>query len=458
MTIDITEYQNKACFKEVKHKKNIKINSAEYSKAMDQVTSKLDFPVKSNLSQFNLFPLKYLWPKFIANQYDIHVHSCRYFSNDSTPTVRVMAYSDIKWDFHFFLNLSNKLSEKWQKLSPAKHKEMQSKAGKIGAEKRWKQTDIDFGVALEANWNKIGDDKYDQHFDATLKYEEKIKQFYSVFASLKEFSKAITGETKGAVSKTRLGKKWPFWVEMEPPNFCLGAEWNLERGEKEGKETIEIGTAVEFYFKAEPLIALGINIDLLAGLVQLGVAVTTAGSGNAAAMTIFNEVRDWLGDEDHSVSVKMYIDLEITGTVNGFSKLRVNTASDKNDGEAKLETVLKIELSAGIELKANVVIIIGEAYVNAEVSGKAVGSVTFGHKLLKEKNNVYYQPQLNFDGLKVTGVIKAKVGLLIKKGVFKGDRSTELVDYKYDKNLFDPFDVIQKFEKTTKISSKIQLL
>ncbi|MEO8237036.1 MAG: OmpA family protein [Flavobacterium sp.] len=463
VTIDVTEYQNKACFREKsKHKKNIKINSTEYSIAIDKMTNKLDFPVKSNLETWNPAPIQYIWPKVFANEYNIDVHSCRYFSNDANTTVLVKAYPDIKWDFHFFLNLSNKLSVKWQKLSPEKHKEMQSKAGKIGAEKRWKQTEIDFGVALDAKWDKIEADKYKGHYDATLKYEKKIKQFYSVFGSLKEFSKGVTEKTKGTVTKTRLGKNLPFEIYMDPPNFCLGAGWNLERGIAKEKETNEIGTAVEFYFKAEPLIALALNIDLLGGLVQLAVAATTAGAGNLAAMKIYNEVKDWLGNEDHNVSVKMYIDLEITSTINGFSKLKLNTASDKNDADAKLETVLKVELKAGIELKAHVVIIIGEAYVNAEVSGKAVGSVTFGHQLLYEKNStathIYYQPQLNFDGLKVTGVIKAKVGLLIKKGIFKGDHDKNLVDYKYDENLFDPFNVIEEFEKVTGISSKVQLL
>jgi hypothetical protein len=369
----------------------------------------------------------------------------------------IKAYPDIKWDFHFFLNLSNKLSVKWQNLSPAKHKEMQSKAGKLGAEKRWKQTEIDFGVTLEANWDKISGDKYKGHVDATLKYEEKIKKFYKVFASLKEFSKGVTGETKGAVSKTRLGKKWPLWVEMNPPNFCLGAEWQLERGKRKGKETIEIGTAIEFYFKAEPLIALSLNIDLLAGLVQAGVGVVTGGTGNLIAMKIFNEVRDWLEDE----GLKMYIDLEITGTINGNSKLNLNTSSDESKGEVKLETVLKVELRAGIEVKASTVIIIGKAYLEAELSGKGTASVTFGHGLYFEKNSeekkVYYQPKLKFDGLKVAGVIKASVGLSIKKGLFKGDRSTKLVDYKYEGIVFPPFDVIEKLENVTGISSKINL-
>lgn len=87
------------------------------------------------------------------------------------------------------------------KLPAGKDTEMGKKAGKIGAEKRWKQTEIDFGVVLEANWNKTGEDQFRGHFDATLKYEQKIKQLYSVFSSLKEFSKGVTGGTKGVVKK-----------------------------------------------------------------------------------------------------------------------------------------------------------------------------------------------------------------------------------------------------------------
>ena len=80
VTIDITEYQNTACHKEIgKHTKNIKINSPEYPKPIDKVADKLNFPVKSNLSVANPLPILYIWPKVFANEYNIHVHSCRYF-------------------------------------------------------------------------------------------------------------------------------------------------------------------------------------------------------------------------------------------------------------------------------------------------------------------------------------------------------------------------------------------
>lgn len=37
-------------------------------------------------------------------------------------------------------------------------------------------------------------------------------------------------------------------------------------------------------------------------------------------------------------------------------------------------------------------------------------------------------------------------------------RSKNLVDYKFDKKVFEPFDVIQKFEKLSGISSKVELM
>ncbi len=122
----------------------------------------------------------------------------------------------------------------------------------------------------------------------------------------------------------------------------------------------------------------------------------------------------------------------------------MNTPSYVNEGEAELKTVLSIELKAGIEVKAAIVIVIGEAYFKAEASAKGKASVTFGHglyyKQVNSKNReLYYAPKLNFDGLKVSAVIKTEIGLLIKKGWFKGDYDGDLLDYKTKKTLFCPF-------------------
>lgn len=453
-TIDITEYQNKACFKDVKHKKNIKINSAEYDKPIDQITSKLDFPIKSNLSQFNLFPLKYMWLKGFPNEYNIHVHSCRYFSIDSNPTVRVMAYPDIKWDFHFFLNLSNELSAQWGKLPPGKDTEMRKKAGKIGAEKRWKQTDIDFGVVLEANWNKIDDDKYEQNFDATLKYEEKIKQLYSVFSSLKEFSKYITADTAGVAKKSNL----PFDVQMKPPNFCLGAIWQLVRGSKDNVPTNELGMEYTFYFKAEPLIALVLTIDLLDLAVQAAGTVVGGPAGNKTAKLIYDIIKEWAAeDRDLGITFKILLDLILTGQIDGSADITINTAGD-NKGEAELKNKLSAEIKLEVELKAKAVFLEVTAYAagTAKASGKA--SVTFGHKLKynQTQQTLFYRPQMNFDAVEGKVLVKIEAGLSAKKIGLDLKEDKVLVDKKY--RFWKGFDVIESLEKTTGMSANINLI
>jgi outer membrane protein OmpA-like peptidoglycan-associated protein len=453
-TIDITEYQNKACLKNV-HKKNIIIKSTEFA-TKNQVADKLDFPVKSNLSVLNPLPMQYIWPKVFANEYNIHVHSCRYFSNDANTTVRVMAYSDIKWDFHFFLNLSNELSVKWGDLPPGKDTEMRKKAGKIGAEKRWKQTEIDFGVVLEANWNKISDDKYDRHFDLTLKYEEKIKQLYSIFSSLKEFSKGVTGGTKGVAKKSTL----PFDVQMKPPNFCLGAIWQLARGIENNVPSNILGTEYKFYFKAEPLIALVLTIDLLDLAVQTAGTVVGGPAGNFAAKEILKIIKLWAAkDSDLGITFKILFDLILTGQIDGSADMKINTASKKgNEAKAELKTKLSAEIKLEVELKAKAVFLEVTAYAAGTAKASAKASVTFGHSLdyNQYSKSLYYQPEMKFDTVEGRVLIKIEAGLSSKKlGLNLKDDAT-VVDDTY--TFWEGFDVIKTFEKTTGYSTKINLI
>lgn len=395
--------------------------------------------------------MQYIWSKVFANEYNIHVHSCRYFSNDANTTIQVKAYPDIKWDFHFFLNLSNMASVKWQNLSPAKHKEMQSKAGKIGAEKRWKQTEIDFGVVLEANWNKITDDKYGSHFDATFKHEAKIKQLYSVFSSLKEFSKGVTGGTKGIAKKSNL----PFDVQMKPPNFCLGAEWQLARGTKKGVPTKVLGMEYKFYFKAEPLIALVLTIDLLDLAVQTAGTLAGGPAGNEVAIIILDIIKAWAAkDRKVGITFKILFDLILTGQIDGSADMTINTESDDNKGNAELKTKLSAEIKLEVELKAKAVFL----EVTAYAAGIAKASITFGHSLTYNQNSksVYYRPEMKFDTVEGKVLIKVEAGLSSKKlGLNLKDDATVVND---TYTFWEGFDVIKKIEKTTGYSANINLI
>lgn len=275
VTIDITEYQNTACHKEIgKHTKNIKINSPEYSKTIDKVASKLDFPINSSIDIDNPMPLQYIWPLYnltkiggaeksidSATNYFIDVHSCRYFSNDANHTIHIKAYPDIKWRLEFFINLTNDLSVKWTKQSDYKLKELQSKAGKIGAERRWKQKEASIGFSLVAKWNN---DKRTE--ELKHEYETKFKKLYGVFNSLGSLADGITSKTKGTVSSKSM-KNVPASFVVKPPNLSFTGDWFLSHP-KNNKSII--GTDLTIGFHAKPLIGLEVTIDLLGAIVFVG--------------------------------------------------------------------------------------------------------------------------------------------------------------------------------------------
>jgi len=463
LSLSIKNLTNKGCLGTPLHPIQ-KIRVLEFTALTDDVNPKYELQVNgggispkvySALNDLKIMPFKYIWPRLNApNKFLYYINTCRYFSNKERATLAVVVYPDVKWDFHFSLNLSNSQSVKWQKLSPAKHKEMQVKAGKLGAEGRWKQVEVDFGVMLEANWNKSGD-SYAGNADITMKFEDKIKAVYSIFASFKKFAKAVTDTTKGKLTKTRLGKALPFSIELQAPNFCLGAEWQLERGENRGQKTNEIGTQVKFYFNSDPLLLVAINIDLLAA------AVTAAGTatGNPQAGAIFNDIRDWLADEDHDITFKLYIDLVLKGELKGAANIEMNTASDNNKLNAKLAARLSAEIEAGLEIEGKAVFIGIEAVANGKIKASGIASGTFGHNLKYDERGLSYRPELIFEGLIVKFVIKADAGLTIKKGPFKGKKKEiDLGSYETEKTLIPEFDVIKNLEKYAGISADIPLI
>ncbi|MFP3835693.1 hypothetical protein, partial [Chryseobacterium sp. SIMBA_028] len=113
LTIDITGYDTKACFRgNNKHKKQSyivdvgqAIDSGDTKKTFD--TPSFSYPIYSDLTRFTINPIKYIWPSATnPNQFHLHVHSCRFFSNDKRTTILINAYPDIKWElaFEFLIN------------------------------------------------------------------------------------------------------------------------------------------------------------------------------------------------------------------------------------------------------------------------------------------------------------------------------------------------------------------
>lgn len=106
----------------MKHfKKKIKVTSSEYKSPLVKAGSSLPVPVHSALSTWNVAPLQYIWPKWnlvkgasgngidAAENYNVFINSCRYYSDTSHSTIQINAYPDIKWELaiEFLVNVSN---------------------------------------------------------------------------------------------------------------------------------------------------------------------------------------------------------------------------------------------------------------------------------------------------------------------------------------------------------------
>lgn len=411
------------------------------------------------MQKFSVYPIQYIWPGSNSpNKFNLDLHSCTYFSNVKIPTTIIKVYPDIKWDLKFSLNLTNDLGVKWQNLDPKEHKDWQRKAGKMGAEKRWKQKDASFDFSLKAIWNN---DKQNDEFK--YKYETKIKKFYDVFASIGALSEAITNKTKGC-SPTGV----PMTFAVKPPNLTFSANWYLQRPKG---STGLIGTYVKINFVAQPLIGLEITIDLLGTAIFAGSSIVGAGPG---VTQLYQRIQGKLkkgvkfGNDDvaFKANIDIYMDLIITQTINFNIETIFNTkGSFKQNGkvEVQQDAKLKVELKVGIKIKGelSVVVLTVTAYFEASASGNA--SVTFGSKFQYEddKGGLFYRPILGFDGLNAKYVVEISAGLAVKivkdKQTVEDGKKYTLAKGDYP-NVIPKFDVIEEIESVFGISANIPII
>lgn len=475
--INVADFTQKGCFGG-NNKHLDKITAINNKGASTLLPSSFDYEVYSNLSTFDAFPIQYIWPMATSpNLFKFHIHSCKYYSNKKNSTLQIKAYPDIKWTLKFFLNLTNDLSVKWQNQPAGKHKEFQSKAGKIGAERRWKQKDASFGFSLKGEWQKDGGE-YKRSKELKAEYETKIKKLYDIFASVGAMSDGITNKSKGQVRNIGM-KGMPITFAVKPPNLDLSGIWNLERAKVKGSLLEKIGTKVDISFNAEPLIGLEITIDLLCTAVGLVAGAVSGGTAAPGAVRLYGIIKDSLntgvdfGNDDFGAkaSSDVYIDLVISSTIKTNIGFSFNTASDKSNSESKFEltNTLKVELKAGLWVKAEATLVVVKIEGYFEMSGKGYASVTFGHNVKYDDKGLYYRPQLGFDGLNAEYVVKGKVGMSMKKNiprdknkksnVLKGNSEDEKIisQGKYTE-IIPKFDVIKSLEELFGISANIPFI
>jgi hypothetical protein len=413
LTIDITEYQNKACFREKeKHQKKIMVSSPEYDKPLKKEGVSLAFPVRSNLESWNPAPMQYIWPKVLANEYFVHVHSCRYFSNDKHATVVVNAYPDIKWTLEFKWNHKHPFVYTYgKKLHP--HDIETGKKKVIGSEidrqwsKKFGEMEQSFELSLEAEW-----DAKAQKMEIGKEFGEKIAKTLRLFNKIKKATDAI------AKSPVNGGK---ITFEIKAPVIAVSAQWSLERI---APESTEIATVIEFGIESKPLIHAQ-------GIIHLWeIFIETAGNGicpGAGKVAIFL-------NEKLKGSLDISFNVIFDGTINVSGKIKGNTL---NIGDTSGKVTIDGEIAITLELKAMAKGDVGFAGFECSLIANAKTSIKSGIGAEISKKGLEGIPTFEFGGI----IAKYVVAGTVKTGIFKRtfSKSDECIIVEKNQVVFEKF-------------------
>lgn len=405
-------------------------------KADDMVFSPMDNKV---------FAFDYFMPHSQApKQFFYYINSCRYFSNKSRPTVQVNVYSDIRWKFKFFVNMSSPLNVDWSNIPviSQRYEKLKETAQKLGTSYDAKTSGIEWGVELNADWNHDGT-KFTRNDNYTLKFEGKIKDIYNIITSVRDITRALGTATKGGVRKMPFAGKLPLTVSILAPKFAVSVDWYLAHGKKKGVETNEIGTEflIDVYF--DPIIGLEVTFDLL-GLVVT--AASVAATGNTVAADLFMYAKEWAAKGFKSkyaeAKLDMYIDAVFVGSIaGGLKNGKINTASDQFQVEAKIESRIGVTLKAGIVASAKAMFLeYGKASakggLTAEASVAIRGSYNFQWDTYK---GLLLKPGLILDPC------VAKVAMFLEVGLSYKVVSTDWkpININENRTFWKAYDVMQ---------------
>lgn len=405
-------------------------------KADDRIFS----PMDNQIFAFDYFIPHTQAPK----NYFYYINSCRYFSNKNRPTVLVRAYTDIRWKFKFFVNMSNPLNLDWSNVPQisARYEKLKETAQKLGKSYDDKSAGIDWGVELNADWNHDGS-KYTKNDNYTLKFEGKIRDVFNLITSVRDITRALGDKTKGKVRRVPFAGNLPLQVQILAPKFAIALEWYLAHGKKNNVETNILGTEFLIEVYSDPIIGLEITFDLL-GLVVT--AASVAATGNTVAADIFLYAKEWAAKGYTSkyaeVKLNMYIDAVFTGAVSGGIRNGViNTASDQVQVEAKLEAKIGVTLKAGIVASAKAMFLeYGKASVNAGMTAEASVAIRGSYGLRWDSyRGLFFKPGLVLDPCVAKVAVFVEVSLSYK--VVSADWKP--INYNQQRTFWEKTDIIQ---------------
>lgn len=428
LTIEIEDFTTKECHrKENKHKEEFSV--IDVGQKVDNnskpviYTSPAIIKVYSDIANWNIYPIQYIWPIATApNKFWLHVHSCRYYSNDKNPTIKIEVYPDITWEFAFqvLVKVSNYKAQNMPTGNIyAKHNE---KAREAGYERfllrEHSQVPISVGFGLSAEWDNA---KHKRSF--TNDFTTKIKKTAEFISSLADILQEVVNYAQGAAKATSI----PIGFDIRYPKFTVVARWFLEPCE--GKAAVVGEVSVGF----QPLIGAEIVIDII------GCAIAAASygvTGNPAAARIINKFRGGLEKLGASVvfTATFYGELHIMVEALKIHSIKGIEMSGKTTIEGRMGII--IELSISIEIGKK-----GGSKTKSKISFAAAAKGTaegyFGgvFEIDSDEKGLFIQPILKFSGIVLAFEITGEVGFwecsLLKIEETVVDKAEYYFDRKY---------------------------
>jgi hypothetical protein len=416
LTIDIIKQESKACFRgKDKHEKKSWI--IDVGQAIDKGETQKEFTVPSfnykvysDLSRYNPAPIQYIWPAATKpNQFHLHVHSCRWFSNKKNTTVLIKAYPDIKWELAFELKIDIKHYSHTNMPSEYRIFEKHQKIATKEGYKRWElnkkgEIPIVVGIGLKAEW----DDKF-RKVSLTKEWEKKTEILAKTLAKSVELIQTAINVCRGVMETTSI----PVSFGVEYPKFEAVASW-YQQNEPGYLKLAKVG---EINFGAKPFIGVTTTIDLIAAAVTIASYSTT---GSPAISKIVNKIRN----AGKKVGAEISADAEFYGNIEVmFKEVKINSIKGTQGGflliGGKMGMKLIVEVKAGNDPWYSK----KKPIIPFTALGRAEGDSYFGGemKIDSDEKGIYIEPTLKFSGLQVK--LKAEVTV----GWF-----TESVEKEYD--------------------------
>jgi len=359
---------------------------------------------KYDYSHLELSPLFYVWTKnFQPVRRTVYIRQCQ-----GSNQLIVSVYPFKKWTVKLKFKIDNNLKMRYANAKTAADlKRLRSASGKIGAEKRWKETGTTFSFNAKLEYDKDTSGNYTREKKLDLEYKRKYGAIFNLLTKAEGLIGWIMEKTGGKICKgsktTGLGSI-PVAFVIKPPSIELDLKW--ESKYKNYKVYEDFDGKIAF----SPLIGLELTVDLLGWIIVAASGAITGGSATPGVVKGYNWIKNNINEGYDSKYLKISGDIYLNLIFSGDLDVELDPQF-KSRGKANIKG--SGNFKAGIKLEGGAYFKGSMTLLEAEFGAKASGSSGIELKMSARggSSGLELRSKLQFKGITVTYKFYADFGL-----------------------------------------------